>query len=147
MIALGRCIAVSNPVWDKIEKSLIYTVHLYSNIMYAKVKQLRERGKRRGRSLDADDGSIGRLIAFIVEGYPALHLFAWGPPSVASDDLYFPLYQPEIVGLRDSVMLVRGWQRDSLDKDESATTLQEWAIEILREPAPITDGILHGPKR
>jgi len=115
--------------------------------MYAKVTQLRDKGRRRReQDIAADVGMRGRIQAFIVEGYPVMHFFEWGSQAVGTADLLFPLYQPQIIGLRDRAMMVRGWQRDSFDADNAATTLQEWAVEILNETPPVTDAPLHGPK-
>lgn len=116
--------------------------------MYVSVKQLRVNGRRRRpKEVDADDGKRGRLKAFVVEGYPVMHLVEWGNQAVATPDLLFPLYQPQLIGLLDQRMIMRGWQRDRLAPDEdAATTLQEWSIELLVERPPVSDAPLHGPK-
>src|SRR5450830_350818 len=81
--------------------------------MYAKVTQLRDKGRRRReQDIAADVGMRGRIQAFIVEGYPVMHFFEWGSQAVGTADLLFPLYQPQIIGLRDRAMMVRGWQRE-----------------------------------
>lgn len=115
--------------------------------MYAKVTQLRDKGRRRReQEIASDVGKRGRLQAFIVEGYPVMHFLEWGSQAVGTPDLLFPLYQPQIIGWRDRALMLRGWQRDSMDAEDAATTLQEWAVEILAEQPPVTDGPLHGPK-
>ena len=116
--------------------------------MYAKVTQLRDKGRRRRpKETDADDGKRGRLKAFVVEGYAVMHFVEWGSQATPAQDLYFPLYQPQLIGLSDSKMIMRGWQRDRLVPDDDAvTTLQEWSIELLAERPPVTDAPLHGPK-
>src|SRR5450830_1439927 len=105
--------------------------------MYARVRQLREHGRRRPENaIAADDGVSGKLQGFVVEGYAVMHLYQWAAHSAQMPDLISPLYQPQIVGLRDLRMFVRGWQRDSNDQD-AATTLQEWSVEFLTERPPV----------
>lgn len=112
--------------------------------MFVRVRQLREHGRRRkDRELDTDAGMTGRLSGFVIGGSPVLHLYTWGPPAVAADDVFLPLYEPGIIGLRDVRMLVRGWQRDSADEALAATMLQEWTIEFLPEEPPVMQGVLY----
>src|SRR5450830_350819 len=60
--------------------------------MYAKVTQLRDKGRRRReQDIAADVGMRGRIQAFIVEGYPVMHFFEWGSQAVGTADLLFPL--------------------------------------------------------
>ena len=143
---VGRCA----PVWWFSLVILAWDILVLYTVfpMYVSVKQLRVNGRRRRpRDLDADEGKRGRLKAFVVEGYPVMHFVEWGNQAVATPDLLFPLYQPQLIGLADQRMIMRGWQRDRIAQDDdAATTLQEWSIEILTEMPPITDGMLHGPK-
>lgn len=113
--------------------------------MYVKVKQLRENGrKKRQRDIAADLGRLGRLQAYVVQSFPVMHLYQWGPPAVQMPDVFFPLFQPQVINFRETGMMLRGWQRDAVDAEDSATCLQEWAVEFVHDDPPVVGGAGNG---
>ena|GEM_PF-6752537 len=69
-----------------------------------------------------------------------MHLYQWGAPNVQMPDVFFPLFQPQVINFRETGMMLRGWQRDAVDSEDSATCLQEWAVQFIHEEPPVAGG-------